>query len=232
MAEIETYAKPIWLYRYRPLGLQAGEGFADDKKFRQEIAAIVDGYIHCSTYEEMNDPMEGFHRSSRKASKHKMYEAFVEQLRTEKLGLGIASLSETWNNELMWAHYADKFQGICICYSMSKLLASIAKGHAFSRIAYGNKPHYLNLPALKDDRERARAVLSTKHLSWAYEREWRIFAPEPGRISHGRGAIRSIFLGARIPAAAQNRIKKELSSLCIPIHATKVAGYTVVKQKT
>jgi hypothetical protein len=180
----------------------------------------------------MNDPMEGFYRSSQKVSDHKQYKAFVQQLRSEKLGLGIASFSETWDNELMWAHYADGFQGICVCYSMSKLLAGIAEGNAFSRVAYGNKPYFLNLPAMKNDRERARAVLSTKHLSWAYEREWRIFAAEPGQVPHGPNAIRSIYLGARIPKTAQKRITNLLSSLGVPIHTTDVEGYMVVKRDT
>lgn len=225
-----TYARPIWLCRYRSLGLRtAGPTLADNGKLRQEIDALLGEYIYCSTYKDMNDPMEGFYRSSQRAAFHPEYAAFVRQLRAEKLGPGIASFSETWDNELMWAHYADQFEGICICYSLTKLLDEIAESYTFSRVAYGNKPHYLNLPALQNDRERARAVLSTKHLSWAYEREWRMFVPAPGPVPHGRTAIRSIYLGACIPAAARKKIEKLLRPLAVPIHATAVDGYEVVK---
>lgn len=233
MAKIRTYARPTWLYRYRSLGLASGDvDRATNAQLKQEMDAVFGNYVFCPTYKEMNDPMEGFYRASQKASAHGQYDAFVDQLRSEKLGVGIASFSETWDNGLMWAHYADGFQGMCVCYSMTKLLEGTTAEHSFARVAYGSKPHYLNLPGLSDDRERARAVLSTKHLSWAYEREWRIFSPQPGPAAHGAAAVRSIYLGARIPAPKRRQIREMLQELDVPVHTTSVDGYTVVKRNS
>jgi len=231
MASIKTYAKPIWLYRYRSLGLSTDANIFANQQLQREVGALLNGYVYCSTYKKMNDPMEGLYHATSKATMHREYNSFVSQLKTEKLSIGIASFSETWDNELMWAHYADGFQGMCICYLMSDLINEITDEHSFSRIAYGNKPHHLNLSALKDEQDRARAVLSTKHLSWAYEREWRIFAPQPGPVRHGREAIKSVFLGARVLPKVRQAIEEMLSPLNIPVHVTKVEGYRVVKQR-
>lgn len=233
MAEIETYARPTWLYRYRSIGAgMLRDSAAGKKKFSEEIDAILNGYIYCAEFTKMNDPMEGVYKSSRKASEHSEYDRFVEQLRNEKLGLGIASFSETWDNQPMWAHYADNFRGICICYSMSSLLSGLAAENTFSRVAYGEKPYYLNLPSLKNDHDRARAVLSTKHLNWSYEREWRLFSPEKGEAHHGQSAVKSIYFGTRMPKQIQAKLRRKLKPLGIDMHRTKVDGYKVVKEQT
>ncbi len=231
-ATIETYARPTVLYRYRSFDVgtleDSGNSAANNKNLQREIEALLEGYIFCAPYNEMNDPMEGLYRSSRKASQHPEYHRFIEQLLKEKIYLGIASFSETWDNVLMWAHYADAFQGICICYSMPKLLGDLSSEHTFSRVAYSNKPYYLNLPALKND-ELARAVLSTKHLDWSYEREWRLFAPQKGKACHGRDAILSIYLGARVPKNVRNEITGRLVN--VQIYTTKVDDYTITKKR-
>ncbi len=37
-----------------------------------------------------------------------------------KRAIGIACFTETYDNELMWAHYAHNYSGICIAYSSSR----------------------------------------------------------------------------------------------------------------
>jgi hypothetical protein len=52
MAIIESYVKP--LFRYRSLG-----------DIDRELDAIENGYLGCSPYMRLNDPMEGLFTSSR-----------------------------------------------------------------------------------------------------------------------------------------------------------------------
>ena len=106
MAKIVTYAKPTWLYRYRSLRQRGNEGAAcaDPARLEREIEALVAGYIHCSTFDRMNDPMEGFFRANPGGTSDGDADEFFAAVRSEKMSLGIASLSETWDNELMWAH--------------------------------------------------------------------------------------------------------------------------------
>jgi len=190
MATIETYARPITIYRYRSLsGSRAPNPRANEKLLEQELSPIEQSYIYCSTYRELNDPMEGFFKASQRVKKRPDYDETVELIRNQKLALGIASFSETWDNELMWAHYGGAFAGICIGYSVTKLLEGLPNDHALARMAYGDRPYYLGLGPYRQE-HRTRAILSTKNVKWSYEREWRLYA-QPPECSR----IRSLMLG-------------------------------------
>jgi hypothetical protein len=229
MANIETYAKPTWLYRYRALRPRGSEGSdsADPRRLERELEAIESGYIWCSTFDRMNDPMEGFYRADNVSREQRGYDRFVESVRSEKLGIGIASLSETWDNELMWAHYADGFRGICITYKLERLLDGLGDEHALARVAYGDRPYYLNLRAMRNTALRARAVLSTKNLKWSYEREWRLFSPQTGRADHGGEAAATVYLGARMTDGDRRTIERRMAAAGIRVRPTVVDGYSV-----
>lgn len=229
--KIKTYARPLWLYRYRSLGLGLlGDTPKGREKFDREMNAILASQVYCGKYKSLNDPMEGFFRPSTRASGHADYRDLIRNLRSEKLALGIGSFSESWDNPIMWAHYADSFQGMCVCYSTSLLLEDLPEQHDMSRVAYWDKPYYLNLPGLKNTDDRARTVLSAKHLSWSYEREWRLFAPTPGLVQHKPGAIKSIYLGSRVTAKARQEIERRLEPTGITLHRIKTDGYFLAKK--
>jgi hypothetical protein len=171
--------------------------------------------------------MEGFYRASRRVAERDDYDDFADQVRDEKLGVGIASFSETWNNELMWAHYADGFRGIAIGYSVRKLLACLDDQYALARIAYGDKPYVLDLRGMKTRGDRARAILSTKNLKWSYEREWRLFAPHSGRATCQREAVAHVYVGVRMEDADKRRVKRRLRTAGIEVRTTLVDGYDI-----
>ena len=52
--KIKTYVIPKHLYRYRSLA-----------NFEREMESIQMGYVYCSKYGAMNDPMEGFYSTSK-----------------------------------------------------------------------------------------------------------------------------------------------------------------------
>jgi DUF2971 family protein len=228
MATIETYTKPIRLYRFRSLRCINihGEYHVDLNALERELQAIEGRYIYCPVFTQMNDPMEGFYRASTSVRERRDYDNFTQSVRDEKLGIGIASLSETWNNELMWAHYADSFRGICISYSVSRLLSGLPQRCALSRVAYGDKPYFLNLAAMRGQ-TKARAILSTKNLKWSYEREWRLFSARSGRAYYRNDAISSVYLGARMSEADQELIRERLLAAGIRVRRTLVDGYAV-----
>lgn len=229
MAAIQTYAQPTWLYRFRSLRQPGarGDDLADPQRLEEELAAIAEGYIWTATFKEMNDPMEGFYRPSSLVRRKSGYDEFVEALHSEKLGIGIAALSESWSNELMWAHYADGFRGICVVYKMAPLLSGLNEGHTMARVVYGDRPHYLNLRSMRKADDRARSILSTKNLNWSYEREWRLFSPHPGRADHGPGVVPTVYLGMRMDSKDRQRIKERLSGVAIRVRRTVVDGYSV-----
>lgn len=225
MATIEIYSKPTYLYRYRSLRPEAGPPLRD--RMAEEMDALLRGYVFCSNFQAMNDPMEGMYKSSRRVREEPNYEEVAADILNEKLGAGIASFAETWDHELMWAHYADGFRGICVAYNLTRLLARLPAVCALSRVRYGEGPHTLNLSGLRDRRARARAVLSTKSVLWSYEREWRMFAGRTGKIKLAPGAVAHVYLGSRIPEADREQVTEVVEGLGIEVRATRINGYAI-----
>lgn len=226
MGEIKTYAQPTWIYRYRSLRTDRTTGRACPKQLEREIGSLLAGKIYCPQYTKMNDPMEGFYRASSLIRDHAQYSAFITDVRDEKLQLGIASFSEAWDNELMWAHYADEFRGICVVYKVQRLLNCLGDEHALARIAYGDRPYYLNLHGLHRE-DRARAILSTKNLKWSHEREWRLFAKQAGEAQIDLSVIPTIFLGMRMAVEDRAAIQQAFADTHINLRSIEIEGYTI-----
>jgi hypothetical protein len=53
-----------------------------------------------------------------------------------------------------------------------------------------------------------------------------------GKQFHGKGAIKSIFLGSRVPADVRATIEQRLKPLAARIYTTKTDGYTVIKEQS
>lgn len=93
----------------------------------RELKAIEEGHIFCAGHKDMNDPMEGGHRLSAILSKSRNSQAVSEKIEQAVGVMGIASFSEIKNHETMWAHYANKFKGICISYSTKSLISELSE---------------------------------------------------------------------------------------------------------
>jgi hypothetical protein len=186
-ANIINYVIPSQLYRYRSLR-RIGE--ADYLVFDQELAAIEQGYIWASSFRDMNDPMEGVFSTGKNIDVGKR--KIIDQMKWEKESTGICCFSETPTNELMWAHYADQFRGLCIAYDFSNLRESLFEQAQFTRLFYSESQPQLNLTRSDLDTS-VRRVLSSKSQKWAYEREWRLFTSRPGANHYNNaGVIKTI----------------------------------------
>ena len=106
-------------------------------------------------------------------------------------------------------------------------MSGLDERHALSRVAYSERPHYLGLSTMQNRDERARAVLSAKSLKWAYEREWRLFSPQPGRAEHGQGAAATVYLGMRMSETDRRAIRRRLDGTGIAVRRTLVDGYSL-----
>jgi hypothetical protein len=125
LAEIGSYVKLRKLYRYRAI-----------EKLTRELDAIEQGYLYCSPYSQLNDPMEGVFSSSEILRNSANYRTVRNAIRDKKSQIGICSFSETHDHELMWAHYTNQFSGISIEYSLSRLLSNLSRGISLVRMYY------------------------------------------------------------------------------------------------
>lgn len=206
MADVESFWEPQRLYRYRSI--------ETPEAFDQEIEAIAEGYLFCARYNELNDPMEGLFTSSRLLRQSENYRKIRKAIMDEKANVGMCSLSEVYDHELMWAHYADQFKGICVAYSLWRLLKHLPKEVAFVRLYY-NEVEPTVRSGKKHPEDLARMILSHKNYRWLYEREWRMFST-PGKASYSDvSCVARVYLGSRMASATRQRLMEKLKGLGI-----------------
>jgi len=107
----------------------------------------------------------------------------AEYLRDIQRRLRLLCLTENERSILMWSHYGDQHRGVVLGFNTSLMEGGLQR--PLERIKYHNE-----LPRLVDHKEWSRAIAFglqksglvgdhaiewalTKHLDWAYEREWR-----------------------------------------------------------
>ena len=105
--------------------------------------------------------------------------------------LGIFSLSETSDNSLMWAHYSENHEGICIGFEVTDDCVLADSSHCLHVTYSDTTPTIDDVIALELQmathnfvRKRPPGIallshpmiqttIATKGLEWSYEREWR-----------------------------------------------------------
>ena len=218
MAEIIESRIPSSLYRYRSLA-----------NAERELEAIENGNLFCASYATLNDPMEGFFEPSRMLKKNKSYdlEGFKTKIKERIHQIGLCSFSEVRNHELMWAHYANQYRGICIEYDFGLLRKNLPKEILFARMTYNERAIVIgNTTRLPD--ESARRALSQKNYRWLYEREWRMFGPQ-GPVSYRDvKVIKYVYMGFRVSEDHIKQIKSRLSAINIKTRLMKIENYSIL----
>jgi hypothetical protein len=184
---------------------------------------LPDLRIRLSTFDKVNDPFEllALTQSSRDGRRRFdwLYRHWVQIL-------GFVSLSETWKNPLMWAHYAKNHTGVC-------LGIDVRKGRALP-VKYERQRLQLVLDTTKletaQDNELVRTLVTTKFEDWKYEREWRILeklenSDEETGLHYVSFSpdfeLREIILGARCEVRP-GRIRKQVFGNTAEIVVRKV----------
>lgn len=124
-------------FKYKPIKLNKDNSL-NELTCSQVLDPIQQSYFYLPNRSQLNDPTEGvyinevqqeisgFLRSltaigeinNLKCSIHE----FLAQLEQSKNNSGIFSLSNTGEDELMWAYYANGHNGIAIEYNLDKLI--------------------------------------------------------------------------------------------------------------
>lgn len=119
------------------------------------------------------------------------------------------------NEILMWSHYAQGMKGFRIELSFSELIDSLDSNIQTHEIKYSNTPPDIDViqfmeKLISNNREASRDLLrlvTTKHSSWAYESEIRIYSERIGKHSYDSRAIKEIIVGERMPDGSKKLIK-------------------------
>jgi len=131
---------------------------------------------------------------------YQLGQEIMRLLRLEYGSRGVFSLSEKWDEPLLWSHYAAQHQGICIEYDTTDCNTTI-----LNRVDYTAPRAILaqDLCAWKcdGDVEAEQRVFDTYFLAkapqWSYEAEWRDIADKSGSNPCGFD-VTAVHFGMRV----------------------------------
>jgi len=129
---------------------------------------LVNKRLYAALFKDLNDPMEGRYYYFG----DEMTKAFRRVVRARKDDWRICSLTKDPNNTLMWSYYSGGHTGVALGLTVPSS-SSYRIRDVFYDSQIGIGPNSLRRPA----REVALDILSQKQLSWAHEREVRVFSP-------------------------------------------------------
>jgi hypothetical protein len=148
---------------------------------------------------------------------------------------GIISFSSKWSSPLLWAHYADSHQGLCLGFDINPDIAFEVSYSADLEAI----PTLSEILACKDGSVFERST-RTKYDHWAYESEWRVFlrVSEPDPVTNfyfepfsDNIHLREVIIGAR-STITSDRIRK-IAPVDIKIQTARLAfsKFEVTQQK-
>jgi len=124
--------------------------------------------LKVSRFGDLNDPFELL-AANLANSEHRV--AFGEMKRQLSENKGLICFSRSWNNPLLWGHYAEKHTGSALGFEVPE--------HLLSQVLYTSQRVRIDVDAktkrAKLDKALVNRLLRTKFVDWKYEDEYRLF---------------------------------------------------------
>lgn len=140
---------------------------------------------------------------------------------------GVFSLAADCLNPLMWSHYADEHNGICIGYSVErdpkpKPQKAIYNGGRVIKTSVIHKAIVRGLKSATNKLEQA--ILLRKSREWRYEKEWRLIGSQG--IQDSPLLLREIVFGLRCKASVKYTVVKALENRLFDVkfYEIRIAG--------
>lgn len=129
----------------------------------------------------------------------------VQEFHTDTITerIGVLCISEVSTDILMWSHYADFHQGVCLQFD--GLSPFFATAHRVNYLA--DRPR-IN-PFLDSTEQMMEAALLAKAQHWSYEKEWRVlqYLGGPDKYKFPPEALVGVVLGSRISSADEETVR-------------------------
>lgn len=200
----------------------------NNEVFKRDLESLENNLYYASSSLDLNDPCETITDSEKFISQSKSFSRFLGFKSKENLKvldeayrdvlsfdkkMGIYSLSQTYIDELLWAHYGNSHKGFCIEYELDLLLISYKSEKKFSfPITYNKKPPVIGMLDVATSKNNGiiKKMGGFKSRRWAYEQEYRIITDNYGLHSYDYQAVKSIYFGLRMEDAQRKEIMNRL----------------------
>lgn len=196
--------------------------------FERDLESLKNNEFWASNTNQLNDPCEGliaisdfeqqlnhlknifYQHTDNLALLEQSFKNIIDMKDTK---LGIFSLSKRYDDELLWAHYANSHKGFCIEYDLDRLLSKQNPKHHFFDIKYTNEIQNLDISKIitQDNPDKLiKMMLGFKSQRWEYENELRIITENQGLNTYDYRAVKAIYFGLKTPEDEINQVMKTL----------------------
>jgi hypothetical protein len=174
-----------------------------ERHSRQQAERLLADIAYNATNPEYTDSSPGPHLA---LLGHQMERELLRQY-----DKGILSLAERFTCPLMWSHYADQHNGLCIGYSVPEdAAANLHKVHyGGSRMVEASRVAEMLAGDQVARRHVDTAVLLRKARDWKYEKEWRLIGPRG--LADSPLELESVTFGTRCLSAVKYAVAKALA---------------------
>ncbi len=144
-------------------------------------------------------------------------DGFFEDLQKKLEGIGVCAFSSKSGNTLMWSHYADSHEGVCLKYVFpeSFIWENVGRILGIGPVTYGSRPlvrWFTNEATGYEDFEAfgqalVKTVWTIKDMPWRYEKEWRILRDPVGLHPVDKGYLKQICFGLKTTDADMKLVR-------------------------
>ena len=201
------------------------------------LVILKERRLKLSTISELNDPFELLGASiGEKKIRRVMKILHAHWSRTK----GMVCFTDNWRSPVMWAHYAEKHNGLCMGFDLPDDPGIVNEVHyqpdRLRNMLDSSKRLY------GVDTKMIEQVLTTKYKDWSYEREYRVFKELEDREPNGKYylpfgpnlVLREVILGVRCTLSV-GTVAKAVGKLPHPVQVLKARpafdSFAIVRQK-
>lgn len=201
-----------------------GYKYRDIKYFKRDFETLLKNQIYAPPFIALNDPFEGMYSEeitqlakflgkTFKVDSSEVVES-LEKIKDFKNTLGIYSLSMTFSDELMWAHYANSHKGFCIEYETTKIKDKYLAPQMVTelKVDYNPKPQTLTYLDINENNKIFKKLFATKSLKWGYEEEIRLIFDSFELKDYHPSALTGIYFGTRFPSKKKQQLINSLTN--------------------
>ena len=162
--------------------------------------------IKLSEIDKLNDPFELWCSSQENPKTRNVLRSFKEDMAR---GYGLLCFCKNWKNPVLWSHYADRHEGVCLGFDVPE--------ESLGEVRYVKTRS--PLPLVPTD-EQMRELIHTKFCDWQYEKEWRAW------FKLGKRENRSCFYHFDERIQLREVIAGPLCKVPFALLAREMANYT------
>lgn len=176
--------------------------------------------VKISEIMKLNDPFEFMAINLQEAELRRAARKMKSDMASKS---GVICFSRSWQHPLMWSHYGDRHQGICLGFDVSdEWCCSVDYVNERISVTAGD------IIAGSVDASIAMQLVSAKASYWAYEQEVRIFCTIAARDAKGLAfkdfdnsmILREVIVGPNSPAS-RAQVAAALGELAPSTHCFK-----------